>query len=284
MEIISFTGKSGTGKSYSAQRICRDYNIEAIIDDGLLIYKGGIAAGRSAKECTSKAAAMRTALFNYEDHRIEVMTRLRELNPNRLMIIGTSDRMVNWISDALELPRASRHLYIENFTSEEDRKVAKDHRLKAGEHAIPVPMGQLKRDFAGYVLNPVKFFRNLSFHEEEQEDGRERTVVRPPFSYFGKFEISEQAIRDIIDIAAEDHRGCIRVMNFYHNGNVSNFNVVIEVRIRKFPGAGRHCILFQREVYCVMQSMTSFSLGHINIKVRDVSIRHFDRERKRDRI
>mgnify|MGYP004630530181 CR=1 FL=1 len=40
MEIYSFTGKSGTGKSYSAARICREKHIDAIIDDGLLIYRG----------------------------------------------------------------------------------------------------------------------------------------------------------------------------------------------------------------------------------------------------
>ena len=33
MEIYSFTGKSGTGKSYSAARICREKHIDAIIDD-----------------------------------------------------------------------------------------------------------------------------------------------------------------------------------------------------------------------------------------------------------
>lgn len=37
MEIYSFTGKSGTGKSYSAARICREKHIDAIIDDGLLM-------------------------------------------------------------------------------------------------------------------------------------------------------------------------------------------------------------------------------------------------------
>ncbi len=87
MEIYSFTGKSGTGKSYSAARICREKHIDAIIDDGLLIYRGGIAAGRSAKECSSKAAAMRTALFNYDDHREEVRKKLLELNPDKLMVM-----------------------------------------------------------------------------------------------------------------------------------------------------------------------------------------------------
>ena len=255
MEIFSFTGKSGTGKSYSANRICRMNHIDGIIDDGLLIYKGAIVAGRSAKESKSKAVAMRRALFNYEDHRLEVMEKLRELNPHRLMVIGTSDR-------------------IEDYTSAEQRELARDRRMNAGEHAIPVPMGQLKRNFAGYILNPSRFFRNRALQEQSEEtsDEKERTVVRPPFSYIGKFEISEQAIRNMITIAGESHRNCIRVLNFYHNGNVSNFNVVVEVKVRKIPGVGRHCSMLQQEVGHILQEMTSFSVGHINIQIRDVSL------------
>ena len=274
MEIFSFTGKSGTGKSYSANRICRMNHIDGIIDDGLLIYKGAIVAGRSAKESKSKAVAMRRALFNYEDHRLEVMEKLRELNPHRLMVIGTSDRMVDWITDALELHRADHRLYIEDYTSAEQRELARDRRMNAGEHAIPVPMGQLKRNFAGYILNPSRFFRNRALQEQSEETSneKERTVVRPPFSYIGKFEISEQAIRNMITIAGESHQNCIRVLNFYHNGNVSNFNVVVEVKVRKIPGVGRHCSMLQQEVGHILQEMTSFSVGHINIQIRDVSL------------
>ena len=50
MEIISFTGKSGTGKSYQAVGLSRRLRADAIIDDGLLIYKGQIVAGTSAKK------------------------------------------------------------------------------------------------------------------------------------------------------------------------------------------------------------------------------------------
>ncbi len=279
MEIISFTGKSGTGKSYNANRICRMNHIDAIIDDGLLIYKGGIVAGRSAKESKSKAVAMRRALFNYDDHRQEVIEKIQELQPERLMVIGTSDRMVDWITDALELPRADRRLYIQDYTSEEERDIARDHRMNAGEHAIPVPMGQLKRDFAGYILNPSRFFRNRAMHEaEENPEERNRTVVRPPFSYIGKFEISEQAIQNMILIAAESHQNNIKVLNFYHNGNVSNFNVVVEVKIRRRQGAGKHCLLLQREIAEILRTMTSFSLGNVNIQIRDVAIRKRDSE------
>lgn len=49
MKVYSFTGKSGTGKSYQAIRVAKEKGIPALIDDGLLIYKNKIVAGRSAK-------------------------------------------------------------------------------------------------------------------------------------------------------------------------------------------------------------------------------------------
>ena len=61
MKVVSFTGKSGTGKSFQATALAQRRGFDAIIDDGLLIYKGQIVAGTSAKKCASKAAAMRTA-------------------------------------------------------------------------------------------------------------------------------------------------------------------------------------------------------------------------------
>ena len=92
MKVVSFTGKSGTGKSFQATALAQRRRFDAIIDDGLLIYKGQIVAGTSAKKCSSKAAAMRTALFNYEDHRESVKAAIKEYDPEALMIIGTSDR------------------------------------------------------------------------------------------------------------------------------------------------------------------------------------------------
>ena len=103
MKIVSFTGKSGTGKSYRATALAQSRGFDAIIDDGLLIYKGQIVAGTSAKKCASKAAAMRTALFNYEDHRKEVRAAIARYKPEALMIIGTSDKMTNIIAEQLGL-------------------------------------------------------------------------------------------------------------------------------------------------------------------------------------
>ena len=160
MKIVSFTGKSGTGKSYQATALAQSRGFDAIIDDGLLIYKGQIVAGTSAKKCASKAAAMRTALFNYEEHRNEVRSAIERYRPETLMIIGTSDKMTNIIASQLGLHEPEERIYIEDITTEEDRELAAHHRYDEGEHVIPAPVGQLRRDFAGYFMNPLKFFRD----------------------------------------------------------------------------------------------------------------------------
>ena len=57
MEVYTLVGKSGTGKSFHAMNVCKKLNIEAIIDDGLFIYKNSVLAGTSAKREETKIGA-----------------------------------------------------------------------------------------------------------------------------------------------------------------------------------------------------------------------------------
>ena len=63
MKVYALVGKSGTGKSYQAINLCRDRDIESIIDDGLFICRGKAMAGKSAKREATKIGAIKTALF-----------------------------------------------------------------------------------------------------------------------------------------------------------------------------------------------------------------------------
>lgn len=269
MYIISFTGKSGTGKSYQAMKICRDYNIDAIIDDGLLIYHNRVVAGKSAKRCESKAAAMRTALFDYDDHRKDVKLKLSLLEPSKLMIIGTSDRMVDWITGALDLHAADKRLYIEDFTSAEERETASVSRNKYGEHVIPVPMVQIKKDFPGYFMHPIRILRNFALHGKGEEF-EEPTVVRPQFSYFGKYEISEKVIWDIIRITANRFENRIKIVDYYHSPVGSGLLLVIKVKIQISEGIIDRCSELQWRVKRVIEEMTAFELININIEISEI--------------
>ncbi len=278
MKVVSFTGKSGTGKSFQATALAQRRGFDAIIDDGLLIYKGQIVAGSSAKKCASKAAAMRTALFNYEDHREEVKAALEHYKPDVLMIIGTSDRMTDIVATQLGLQTPEERIYIEDVTTEEERQLAYHYRNDEGEHVIPAPMGQLRRDFAGYFMNPLKKFIDMARGNavEEEDKGEEdesrddRTVVRPTFSYFGSFSISEQVIRDIIRISAEKYDTHLVVVDRMNNGKQINMSVTIDVMAIRDPESVDKCIELQRDVFETLTTMTAFTIESVNVRIRDI--------------
>ena len=277
MKIISFTGKSGTGKSFQATALAQKRNIDAIIDDGLLIYKGQIVAGTSAKKSPSKREAMRIALFNHDWHKKEVINAIVKYHPETILIIGTSDRMTDIVTESLGLHKPEERIYIEDVTTEEQREEAHYHRHIQGEHVIPAPVGQLKRDFSGYFINPLKMIRDRALHNEnvpdnpeEAEDAFSRTVVRPQYSYFGLFTISEQVLRDIVSITAEKYADRLAIMDRMGNGKQMNLNLTIDVRLLHRDDMIQTCEEFQRDVHKAIEDMTSFSVDSVNIRIKDI--------------
>ena len=55
MKVYAFVGPSGTGKSYRAQMVASEKNINFIIDDGLLIKDNEVIAGESAKKSSNES-------------------------------------------------------------------------------------------------------------------------------------------------------------------------------------------------------------------------------------
>src|SRR5699024_10164756 len=104
MNVYSFIGKSGTGKSSNAIQFAYEHNIPAIIDDGLLIVNGHKVAGKSAKYEKTTIAAVKRAIISSEKHMTEVKNKLVKLNIDRLLIIGTSMEMAK-VSVARLIPR-----------------------------------------------------------------------------------------------------------------------------------------------------------------------------------
>ncbi|GAE27391.1 hypothetical protein JCM9140_3535 [Halalkalibacter wakoensis JCM 9140] len=61
MKVFGLYGKSGTGKSHKSSEIVSFYNIEAVIDDGILIMNKKRVAGKSAKNETSLNCCNKTS-------------------------------------------------------------------------------------------------------------------------------------------------------------------------------------------------------------------------------
>ena len=154
IRVMAFVGPSGTGKSYRAQMVAGENNINYIIDDGLLIKDNEIIAGISAKKAPTKIEAVKNALFLEEDKKKEVLKAIKKYKPEGILILGTSDGMVEKIAANLGLPKIEKIVYIQDYATQEEMEEARRMRVTEGKHVIPVPTFELKKDFSGYILDP----------------------------------------------------------------------------------------------------------------------------------
>lgn len=205
MEVIAFFGPPGTGKSDRALVVAYENKASCIIDDGILIYHSRIVSGKSAKREESRLKAVRRAIFWDAEQREEVRQALEKINPKRVLILGTSDRMVETICKALGLPKPSKYIRIQDVARPDEMLKAKEARNKEGKHVIPVPTMELKPYFKGYLIDPLRFFRNRKKEMPKRfSENEERSVVRPVFSYYGKLSFSDRVIESLVYYAVRD--------------------------------------------------------------------------------
>ncbi len=200
IKVYAFVGPSGTGKSYRAQYVAGENNINYIIDDGLFIKDNKVIAGSSAKKANTKIETVKHALFQTEEERKEIITAIKNYKPDAIMILGTSDNMVHKIAENLGLPKVSKIIRIEDIATEEEMETARRIRVTEGKHVIPVPTFEIKKDFSGYILDPLQIFKSKGLGKTPYMS--EKSIIRPTFSYMGNFTISDQVFRQIIEYLA----------------------------------------------------------------------------------
>lgn len=201
VDIVGLVGPSGTGKSHHAMWIAKEHGCDAIIDDGLLIYGSRIAAGKSAKRENSMTGAVRRAIFHAPSHVVEVREAIDELKPKAILVLGTSNRMIDRICQRLLLPAPRIMLEISEFATKEEIDIALWQRRQEGKHVIPAPAFEVKKTFSGYLVDPLKIFTRT----KKDLPYLERSVVRPTYSYFGHFYIADGVVMQIA------HKVCLEV-------------------------------------------------------------------------
>lgn len=200
--VFALVGESGTGKSFRSKLLAEENGIRAIIDDGLLIQDEKIVAGRSAKREKTYMGAVRVALFDDKEHRDEVAKVLRKTKIKKILILGTSEKMVMKIAMRLQLPQPSKIIHIEDISTKEEIEKAIKSRQVEGKHVIPVPSIEVKRNYPQIFSASMRdFFRRRNiFKNRKSTDGRmlEKSIVQPEFSKKGRIEISEAALTQMV--------------------------------------------------------------------------------------
>ncbi len=198
MQVYAFVGKTGTGKSYNAQRVAKENKINYIIDDAILIKNTKVVAGRSAKTEANFIASVKAAVFLDENRRAEMIQALKKENPEKILILGTSDDMVEKIVANLKLGKIYKTIYIQDIATDDQIKEARRSRVEDGKHVVPVPTLEIKKQFSGYFLDSLKSFNFFGRDDDSVHDNSEKTIIRPTYSYLGNYTISDNVINAII--------------------------------------------------------------------------------------
>lgn len=265
MIVYGLVGKSGTGKSYQAMNLCKEMNIESIIDDGLFILGNSILEGTSAKRQSTKVAAIKTALFTDDEHRRAVMDKINETSPGSILILGTSEKMISRIVARLELPEPEQVISIEEITTDEERETARKQRHELGKHIIPVPTFQLKREFSGYFLDPLRIIRGW---RGGRPSVSEKTVVRPTYSYLGDYSISDKVIGDVVCHLGEKTEGVDSISKVSVENGADGLKVNISMICRFGFRVVDVAKEFQKVVLKSVETMTAFHIKSVDIEIK----------------
>ena len=270
IKVYAFVGPSGTGKSYRAQMVASEKGINFIIDDGLLIKDNEVVAGESAKKAPTKIATVKHALFLEEEEKNAVEKALKKYKPSKILILGTSDGMVQKIASNLDLPPISETIYINDVATEEEMQTARHIRVTEGKHVIPVPTFELKKDFSGFLLDPLQIFKSKGAGQKPYIS--EKTIIRPTFSYLGNFTISDTVFRQIIEYLAEKMPEIYKVVRTRVTSTDAGPSIYMEVIVMYGSNIQEVLKEFKQKAKREIENLTAMNVESLEVVAKSLHV------------
>lgn len=271
IKVYAFVGPSGTGKSYRAQMVAGEKGVHFIIDDGLLINDNKVIAGRSAKKAATKIETVKKALFLNEDEKKEIQKALKKYKVKSILILGTSDGMVEKIAENLNLPKTIEKIYITDVATEEEMKTARNIRVTEGKHVIPVPTFEIKKDFSGYLLDPLQIFKPKGLGQKPYIS--EKSIIRPTFSYMGNFTISDSVFRQIAEIQAEKMPEIYKVLRTVVQNSGEGPIIYMEVSVVYGYNIQESLKEFKNNIIKDIETLTAMNVIKLDVVAKNIYIK-----------
>jgi len=274
MKVYALVGKSGTGKSFRAKLLTEKYGIPYMIDDGLLIHDNRILAGRSAKKEKLYMGAIKTALFDNPEHRLEVREAIRKERVRKILLIGTSEKMVRKMAERLNLPPVNRVIRIEDIASREEIDKAIHSRYTEGKHVIPVPSIEVKRDYSHILSDSIKILFRRSFGFRKETQIFEKAVVTPHFQnqkQRGSVRISEAALTQMILHCIDEYDCEIKIMKITVKRDRRGYRIRITVEAGYGSQLGSSLHDLQAYILDKIERFTGIIIDEVDIDISRIS-------------
>ncbi|MBR1536719.1 MAG: hypothetical protein IJ630_07260 [Treponema sp.] len=271
--VFAFYGPSGTGKSFRAKLVAAQYGIKVIIDDGLLIYDDEILAGKSAKLESTYMGAVRAALFDDKEHRDSVARAIIKNKIKKILILGTSEKMVNKIAVRLQLPLPEKYIKIQDISTPEQMEEARRSRQIEGKHVIPVRSYEVKnQSYSKIFYDSIKvstaknrfLYKILGkiFGKKDSEPSQntklfEKSLVRPAFSQAERKEISHAVLAQMTMSFIGEFNAEVRIKKLTVKNEKNGYTFVLTVDIP-----------LGRELTQISEDLKSFVINMIEKKLK----------------
>ena len=272
-KVFALIGESGTGKSFRAKLVAQKYGIDFIIDDGLLIRDNRILAGHSAKKEKTFLAAVKVALFDEKSQRDEVARRLQSEKFKRILVLGTSEKMINKIAARLQLPPPSKIIKIEDIASQEEIDRAVRTRRIEGKHVIPVPSIEIKKSYPNIFYDAIRIFKRRltpagigpvpTLHE--------KSLVRPEYSRRGKVIISEAALSQMVINCVDEYNHEIKIKKILVKDDKMGYRLVITIDVPYGIQLGGNIHEMQQYVIENIERYTGILIEEVNIIIDKIT-------------
>ena len=276
IKVYAFVGPSGTGKSYRAQMVAGEYDIHYIIDDGLFIKDNEVIAGNSAKKAPTKIETVKHALFLTDEEKQEIKKAIKKYKPESILILGTSDGMVEKIAENLNLPKIEKTIYINEIASREEMETAKRIRTVEGKHVIPVPTFEIKKDFSGYILDPLQIFKTKGKGKTPYIS--EKSIIRPTFSYLGNFTISDTVFRQIAEYLASKTDFIDRITKIRVDKSPEGPYIYMEVIVNYGYNIANGLVEFKNKTKKEIEKLTTMNVQKSDIVAKGIKIKEEKKE------
>ena len=280
IKVYAFVGPSGTGKSYRAQMVANENNISYIIDDGLLIRGNDVIAGESAKKAPTKIETVKKAIFIDAKEKQEMRKAIKKYKPDSILILGTSDGMILKIAENLGLTKPEKTIYINDVATEEEMEKARRIRVTEGKHVIPVPTFEIRKDFAGYILDPLQIFKFKGKGNEPYIS--EKSIIRPTFSYLGNFTISDTVFRQIAEYLATKTEAIHKVIRTRVESTPEGPNIYMEVIINYGFNVITTLKDFKEKTKKEIQRLTTMNVQNVTILAKGINMPEKVEEKKEE--
>ncbi len=271
--VMALVGSSGTGKSFRAKLLAEKHDIDAIIDDGLLIKDDKILAGHSAKREKTFLAAVRVAVFDDKTHRDEIARAVKRHKLKRILLLGTSDKMVQKIAMRLQLPEPTKIIRIEDIASQDEIDRAIRSRKIEGKHVIPVPSLEIKRSYPQIFYDSIrlKMAKKPKFISPNNTKVFEKSVVRPEFSKKGRVSISESALSQMVMHCVSEYDKQVNIKKITIKSNSQGYKILITTDVPFGTELAGKIHSLQKYVIENIERFTGIYIEEVNIIVDKVT-------------